>query len=35
MLIIGLIVGVAIGWMFPQPQWVKDLFAKIKGSVSS
>jgi len=29
--IIGLVIGVAIGWFIPQPQWAKDLFAKVKG----
>jgi len=28
----GLIIGVFIGWHFPQPTWVKDLVDKIKGN---
>ena len=30
--IIGLVAGLIIGWNFlPQPQWVKDLLAKLTG----
>lgn len=28
---VGLFVGAFIGWTVPQPQWAKDLQAKVKG----
>lgn len=27
--------GVIVGWAFPQPQWVSDLWSKIKAKISS
>lgn len=30
-LIIGLVVGALVGWNFPQPQFAKDLQAKLFG----
>jgi hypothetical protein len=31
-LLLGIIIGAVIGWNFlPQPQWVKDLLARIIG----
>lgn len=27
--LLGLVVGAVVGWHVPQPQWAKDLFAKI------
>ncbi len=35
MFVIGLVVGTIIGWLVPQPQWAKDLFAKIKEKATS
>lgn len=30
---IGVAVGLVVGWWFvPQPQWAKDLYAKVRGS---
>ena len=28
--IFGIVVGVVIGWLVPQPEWFTDLLAKIK-----
>lgn len=33
-LIIGIAIGVVIGWFIPQPQWFKDAVAKAKGTTS-
>jgi len=31
-LLIGVVIGLVVGWNFlPQPQWVRDLWAKIVG----
>jgi hypothetical protein len=31
-LLVGVVIGLIIGWnLLPQPQWVSDIFAKIKG----
>lgn len=31
-IIVGFVAGLVVGWNFlPQPQWVKDLLAKIIG----
>jgi len=31
-LILGIVVGLVLGWAFiPQPQWAKDLIARIIG----
>lgn len=30
MLWIGLIIGVIVGWTFPQPKWVADAWAAAK-----
>lgn len=30
-LILGLVIGVVVGWHFPQPEWAKKIFAKVKG----
>lgn len=32
--IVGFIAGLAVGWTFAQPQWAKDLWAKIKSKVT-
>lgn len=31
---IAFIGGLIVGWQFPQPQWVKDLWAKVKAKIS-
>lgn len=28
--VVGLIVGAFIGWLIPEPQWAKNIVAKIK-----
>jgi hypothetical protein len=33
--IVGLIIGGAICWNFPQPQWAKDLQAKVMSYIIS
>lgn len=30
-LLVGVIIGLAIGWNLPQPQWAKDIQAKVTG----
>jgi hypothetical protein len=30
-LLLGFVVGALVGWHFPQPEWVKNLLAKVKG----
>lgn len=29
--LLGLVVGAVIGWHVPQPEWAKNLLAKLKG----
>lgn len=31
--IVGLIIGIIIGWLIPQPKWAADLITKVKNRV--
>lgn len=31
--IIGILIGIFIGWLIPQPQWAIDLINKIKSKL--
>lgn len=33
LLIVGIVIGVIIGWLIPQPQWAANLITKIKNRV--
>jgi hypothetical protein len=33
--IIGVIVGICIGWTFPQPEWAKRFFAWVKAKATT
>lgn len=32
--VLGLVVGVVVGWLVPQPQWAKNLFDSVKAMVT-
>lgn len=30
--VLGIAIGIAVGWLVPQPQWFSDLLEKIKSN---